>query len=100
MDYIVCPKCGSNRVDRGQNYLVSLIGLALIVISLFLICREILADAAARWATAQPHDLQYPIEAIPLIIGFYLAFEGVRPLRRSRCRACGAIWQQSDTSDI
>ncbi len=93
MSQPICLKCSSTKIDDGRSYVVAGLGMCLSVAAFLSVVEYTPSPAVIDWTTynsAAHGNIQV---AAVMILGIFMAVNGLTRSKRMRCRKCGASWK-------
>jgi hypothetical protein len=89
---LICLKCGSKRVDNGSSLLFSILGIALLMASSYLLLSCSSFPFSSNWDYFIPLEHQDCLPGLlTFCLGMSILWHGQYHSEQVRCLNCGAI---------
>ena len=88
----ICLKCGSTRIDSGQDFLIVILGTALMVTSVLSLAICTVHCIITDWTTYSVMESTDISQVLVFAFGMFLTTRGLTHAERLTCRDCGAVW--------
>jgi hypothetical protein len=94
MRYILCPRCGGNRVVRARSRLFLVLG-SLVLVSCVVVycCTAFCCATDENWSDFMPLCHIDPATPVALVFGLLLLWGGINQAHKVVCVKCGYQWE-------
>ena len=90
-----CPRCRSEKVTDGSSRVITVLGIIVVGIAMFILFSSGSAHQIADWANFVPLEGHDSRALLVMALGLILIVGGAGHAEKLFCEACGYTWERA-----